>query len=94
MLAFALQEVKMKYCSVIRRAPGYLPHVVSYTRPVETLDPYCPAQKTAEGSDDFVLFVLASNFVFTWVRPIRLAFMLALAFLLALLLALLVKTRL
>ena len=54
MFAFALQEVKMKYCSGIRRAPSYLPHVVSCTRPVETLDPDCPAQKTAEGSDDFV----------------------------------------
>ena len=54
MLAFALQEVKTKYRSGIIRAPGYLPHVVSYTWPVETLDPDCPAQKTAEGSDDFV----------------------------------------
>ena len=45
-----------------------------YVWPVETLNPeyLAPKQfsKMAEGSDDFLVLVFTSNFVFTWVIPI------------------------
>ena len=74
MLAFALQQLRSKYCPAMRitEARGYFP-TRGHALPMKTLDPdnLAPKQfsKMAEGSDDFACACVCVEFRFHLVLP-------------------------
>ena len=68
MFAFALPQVKTKYCSGITQAQGYLPHVVKFGQWKHWIQ-ITSRLNSLEGSDDFACACVCVEFRFNLGHP-------------------------